>query len=396
MDAQSILLLALLFAAVAIGWFIGRSSIDDEGSSRDFDTSYFKGLNYLINEQPDEAVDAFIDALEVNDSTIEVHFVLGQLLRRQGQADRAIRVHQNLIARTGLTRRQHDKAKFELAQDFVDSGLFDRASRIFSELAASEGDFQEQAAMLFLDVLVRENEWEAAINLIDKCSPRRFGIKRRSEKLKRLQVNLACELISQAIDLKEIDSAKRWLKIALSYGVASHRIDYLNLKLLINDGNLERGEQAFLSLLSSDVDRVSYYLTLAPIFFRSKEDWQRYQLYLTKLYNETNITFFKLEALRIEVDLGGSKERVRKELLSLLRSSNELKVIDAVLAAYNDPNSEDNQVLSILNDALAANRDKLARFKCRSCGFKGHQLHWQCPSCREWETVISVNDVGIK
>jgi lipopolysaccharide biosynthesis regulator YciM len=129
------LALLLLPVAAASGWWAARRSARREAENcADPDPAYFRGLNYLLNEQPDKAIDVFIKLLEVDNETVETHLALGNLFRRRGEVDRAIRIHQNLIARSGLNRDQKALALLELGQDYMRAGLFDRAESLFSEL----------------------------------------------------------------------------------------------------------------------------------------------------------------------------------------------------------------------------------------------------------------------
>ena len=134
------LLLLLLPIAAVSGWFLGyrrKKYIEDENESAFISPDYFLSLNYLINEQPDKAVDVFIRMLEVNTDTVETHLALGNLFRRRGEVDRAIRIHQNLIARPQLAKAQRMQALFELAQDYLRVGVLDRAEKLFLERAKS-------------------------------------------------------------------------------------------------------------------------------------------------------------------------------------------------------------------------------------------------------------------
>ncbi len=129
---NDLLMFALLFAAIGIGWWLGRRSASAAGP--DLPGQYYKGLNYLLDGRPDGAVDAFINALEVNSETLETHIALGNLLRKRGEVDRAIRIHQNLLARPSLPRLQVHQAHLELARDYISAGLFDRAERLLLDL----------------------------------------------------------------------------------------------------------------------------------------------------------------------------------------------------------------------------------------------------------------------
>ena len=145
-----------------LGWIAARIDIKQlVNESRALPHSYFKGLNFLLNEQPDQAIEAFIEAARVDPETIELHFTLGSLFRRRGETDRAIRMHQHLIDRDALDPSQRLHALSELGQDYLKAGLLDRAEEIFLKLRGTECD--EDALKNLLEIYQQEKEWKKAI-----------------------------------------------------------------------------------------------------------------------------------------------------------------------------------------------------------------------------------------
>ncbi len=154
------LVFVLLFAAIAIGWFLGRRSHRQTQATPDLPSQYYKGLNYLLDGRPDGAIDAFISALEVNSETLETHIALGNLLRKKGEVERAIRIHQNLLARPSLPKAQIHQAHLELARDYISAGLLDRAERLLLDLV-DESPQQLRASLRHLmDIYQSEREWQ--------------------------------------------------------------------------------------------------------------------------------------------------------------------------------------------------------------------------------------------
>src|SRR3972149_1945846 len=165
------LLWLLLPLAAASGWFVARLEQKRRvQKSLDLPSAYFTGLNFLLNEQPDKAIEVFIRVLEVNSDTVETHLALGNLFRRRGEVERAIRIHQNLIARPTLDKEQRSHALMELGQDYFKAGLFDRAENLFLELAEIQAH-SEQALKLLLHIYQQEKEWEKAIDVTRKLAP---------------------------------------------------------------------------------------------------------------------------------------------------------------------------------------------------------------------------------
>jgi lipopolysaccharide biosynthesis regulator YciM len=153
------LLWLLLPVAAASGWYAASRNRGE--AARSLNADYFRGINYLLNEQPDKAIEAFIRILEIDSETVETHLALGNLYRRRGEVDRAIRIHQNLIARTNLDEEQRVEALFELGQDYFSAGLLDRAEDIFRELVQHEG-FRERSLRQIILVYEQEGDWKRA------------------------------------------------------------------------------------------------------------------------------------------------------------------------------------------------------------------------------------------
>ena len=157
-------LLALTVLFFALGWIAARIDIKHLlRESRALPLSYFRGLNFLLNEQPDKAIESFIEVVKVDPQTIDLHFALGNLFRRQGEIDRAIRMHQNLLDRPDLAADKRQLAVFELAQDFHRAGLLDRAEELFSKLDGSP--FEVQSLGFLLQIFEQEKDWQKAINV---------------------------------------------------------------------------------------------------------------------------------------------------------------------------------------------------------------------------------------
>ncbi|MGB0713705.1 MAG: tetratricopeptide repeat protein, partial [Gammaproteobacteria bacterium] len=150
--------------AMVVGWVIGRrgGTTRPKGDEACFDTRYFQGLNYVLNEQPDKAIEVFIKMVEVDSDTVETHFALGSLFRRRGEVDRAIRLHQNLIARPNLDRGQRAQALLELGRDYMLAGLFDRAENLFRELVDARFHIR-QAYENLVAIYEQEKDWDNAI-----------------------------------------------------------------------------------------------------------------------------------------------------------------------------------------------------------------------------------------
>lgn len=206
------LLWLLLPVAAATGWWLGHKragvSSGDAGDET-LRSDYFRGINYLLNEQPDKAIEVFIKVLEVDEETVETHLALGNLYRRRGEVDRAIRIHQNLVARNTLSTQQRHEALLELGQDYLSAGLLDRAEALFSELSQTEG-YRVQALRQLIDIYEQERDWDQAIasaRQLEKATGNQLGGViaqyhcEQAEKLRQQgDFSAALKLTNQALD----------------------------------------------------------------------------------------------------------------------------------------------------------------------------------------------------
>src|SRR5262247_308760 len=212
-----------------LGWVAARIDIRQIVSeSRALPRSYFKGLNFLLNEQPDKAIEAFIEVVKVDPETIELHFALGSLFRRRGEVERAIRMHQNLVERPGLAAEQKLAALFELAQDYFKAGLLDRAEEMFLKLEATS--YAEQALRFLLEIYEQEKEWNKAIGIAGKLET----VTGRSHQKE--IANFCCELAINEIMHSRHEAARPHLTEALSH----HRL-CVRANLLLGDLEVAAG-----------------------------------------------------------------------------------------------------------------------------------------------------------
>ncbi|HZD52248.1 MAG TPA: lipopolysaccharide assembly protein LapB [Woeseiaceae bacterium] len=381
MPTESTFLLAGLFLLlVAAGWALGRFGERDEDDPPPppLNVDYLKGLNFLLNEQTDQALEHFLEMVRVNDKTIETHFALGSLFRRRGEVDRAIRIHQNIIARPDLAAEQRDQALFSLAKDYLRAGLLDRAEKMFVRL--SQGSrYQVEALEQLCRIYEQEREWQQAIDAgqqLETLSGRSLA----------LQIaHYYCELAEQAAAQKSYSAARAFVKQAQSGRPRTLR------------GALTRAEIA----QATDDTR-----TALRLYHRIVEEH----------------TYLITEALPKLVDIHereGSLDVLERDLRSMLVKHPDMATYVAYTAIVNDIGGIgviddcveqymlDDPILAEFIDLQAARGgsakdrraalarvraalNKLAaatpRYKCTECGFSSQRLLWQCPSCKNWET----------
>jgi lipopolysaccharide assembly protein B len=369
--------------AFGLGWFAARlDKRSGEVMPKGLPDSYFKGLNFLLNEQSDKAVDAFIDVVKLEPETIELHFALGNLFRRRGETDRAIRVHENLVSRSILTSEERSHALFELGQDYLKAGLLDRADDTFAKLEGSE--YANAALRLRFDSAQMVKDWPLALSLLDRISDDTTQASVRA--------HCHCEIAEQALLSKapdRFDRAQASLKQALTADPSHIRAHVMQGHL-----NADQGLEAeALSAWQWVIDHAPSYLSLIVKEWADLKE-KRGEIAPTMAHLEAFISknrsadiFSALVALREARDgsavaLPWAHSYLQKEP-SLLGMESYLKAeTNAGLAGESN---KDAQLLSALVKHQSA---RASRYACGHCGFKARQYYWKCPGCNRWDSYL--------
>ncbi|WP_136254326.1 lipopolysaccharide assembly protein LapB [Onishia niordana] len=384
-----LLLLALLLAAVAIGWWLGRrerQATDDQPGQHMLSRDYFVGLNYLLNEQPDRAIETFVAALEVNSDTIETHIALGNLFRSRGEADRAVKVHQNLLARPALTPAQGSLVQIELARDFLNLGLLDRAEKLLENLIheSSDDSQRQQAKLLLVDLLEREKEWQAAL---DVSQP---GLIRQYDNIKRAAAHWLCELAERDLDSASPSLARKKLRQALNIDHHCIRATLLLARMEHDTGHY-KAELKLLKRIPGQ-DPGSAALILEPLrdAYRLLNDEEGLEKALKEMNEKVPMTATVIMLAESVQRRAGHLEAADLLQEEMARTPS-LRGLDYLIHLYRqNASSEEQRVLAPLNEHTRTLLDARPRFRCGQCGFSGTELHWQCPSCRQWGTTRPV------
>ncbi|QFT85389.1 tetratricopeptide repeat protein [Halomonas sp. THAF12] len=388
-----VLLLALLLAAVAIGWWLGRRERRTTAPASQPPTlarDYFVGLNYLLNDQQDRAIETFIGALEVNSDTIETHIALGNLFRTRGEADRAVKVHQNLLARPTLSGEQGDRVQLELSRDFLQLGLLDRAERLlFSLIKDSQNSEHRHAARkLLVDLLEREGEYQQAL---DVAQP---ALVKESDDVRRAAAHWLCEIADQERQSASPVLARRHLKQALATDRRCVRAN-----LMLADMALETGQyRQAIRLLQRIPDQDKHFIPtlLEPLgrAYRLLDDEEgliRHLESLLEIAPYTSVIIMLAEALRRHQ---GDTEAAQALLTRELERSPSLGAVDYLIRLYHQQEgSTGNPRIELLQRHTHTLLKARPRHRCQRCGFSGEPLLWQCPRCRSWGTTKPITGI---
>ena len=384
-------LLLLLPVAAFTGWLVGRRgpSVKDERGCTDIPADYLKGMNYLLNEQPDKAIDTFIQMLDVDSNTVETHLALGGLFRRRGEVDRAIRIHQNLIARPTLKKDERTQALFELGQDYMRAGLLDRAETLLSELADNE-QRHYSALKLLLDIYQQEKEWQKAIQVAKKYEVR------TGDNLSASIAQFYCELAEQVRAAGEPLRALKLLKKALNEDRSCVRASLLEAEIEITAGDEKSALRAAQRVEQQDAAFISEALPLIKRCYQTSGRVDDFNRYLQRLLKDHSSISVVLE-LAVLIREAQGEDAAEEFVTDFLRHTPSVfgieRLIELNLERVNDEVKDKLLVLKQVTGDILKNKPM---YQCHHCGFNGRTLHWQCPSCKGWNTVKPVQGLEAK
>ncbi|MDX1430826.1 MAG: lipopolysaccharide assembly protein LapB [Gammaproteobacteria bacterium] len=383
------LLWLLLPVAAGSGWLVGRfgpRARASQGGDDDLRSNYFKGINYLLNEQPDKAIEAFIKVLEVDSETVETHLALGNLYRRRGEVDRAIRIHQNLIARPGLVENQRAEAVLELGQDYLSAGLLDRAENLLKELA-DDGIYRVQALRQLIDIYEQEKDWERAI----ECA--RELRKATGNQLGPVIAHYHCERAERFRHKNDAEAALGSVKEALEAHQGCVRASLLEGDIHTDLGEYESAVEAYKRVEEQDADYVPEIIGRMRYCFRALDRGDEMDTYLTRLMERYGWITPMLALAELKRERHGTATAI--EFMSeQLKHRSSVRGLDRLLQLELQENGNGHTqhvtMLKSLTSDLLADRPV---YKCSHCGFPGKLLHWQCPSCKHWNTIKPIQGV---
>ena len=384
MLAQELLFLLLPVAALS-GWLIGRrsgrSSAANGGDS--LSSSYFKGLNYLLDEQSDKALEVFIQMSELDSDTVELHFTLASLFARRGEVERAIRIHQNLIARPILSRHDRQRALYELAQDYLRAGLLDRAENLFSELV-DDPQFGQQSRRQLLDVYQQEKEWEKAIQIarrLDGGSGQHLGP---------ILAHFFCEQADAELSSGDSALAMKMVKRAFNEDRNSVRASLLESRI----HHRHQNPRAAIKVLKRVAEQSSDYLPLLlePMqrAYEQLGSMEEYVSFLAQLPESQSVSSVLKLSEQLQLREGDDKSLAL--LNRLLRSRPSLRILKRQMELRLRREPENAELLLSLQTL-----DKFLELKpvyhCEHCGYNSKSMHWQCPSCKQWDRVKPIHGI---
>ncbi len=362
-----------------MGWMAARIDIKELLSESNLlPQSYFQGLNFLLNEQQDKAIEAFIEVVKVDPQTIELHFALGSLFRRRGEIDRALRMHHNLVDRADLDDDKRQQAIFELAQDYLKAGIFDRAESLFRELEST--GYAIPALEFLLELFQKEHDWRKAIE-----KAKQLSVLSGHNDTKKIAF-FYCELATEAIANNSLDTAKDYLQQALKVCAEA-----VSATMMLGDIAAASGElQQAIDLWKTIDTQAPQYLPLVAerllsayqSLGREREGIALLRHYLDK-YHSLDLMNVVFDGVLKNEGPAAAYLLVRDEL----QRSPTLLGLDKLLEArLLEMPLERRADIELVKDLIHKRTRNLATYHCAHCGFKARQFYWHCPACHAWDS----------
>jgi lipopolysaccharide biosynthesis regulator YciM len=382
---EILVLFALLPIAAATGWFAARRSMRrGRRQSSNLSSDYFRGLNYLLNEQPDKAIEVFLGIADINQDTIETHLALGNLFRRRGEMDKAIRFHKHIMTRPYLTDEQRSNALLELGEDYMRAGLLDRAERLFSELLEHDPGAQVPARQL-LDIYQQEKDWHKAI-----ANARHLAQDngRRDE----LIAQFHCELAREALGEPDFDACRKNLRQARRYDSRNPRARVLEGDLAWAEGHWSAAAEHYRRACELDADVTPTVIDRIVESHRRINALEELKAWLEELAERSRMTTPILALARLKAE--HSEQHAVDFLLDQLARRPTVRSLEYLMTLLNQQNVSLDQVgPELIRELMQRLLEGQPRYRCRHCGFSGNAYHWLCPSCRRWNTTRAISGV---
>ena len=377
------LLFLLLPVAAAYGWYMGRRSAQqskqDDASrlSRD----YVAGVNFLLSNQQDKAVDLFLDMLKEDTGTVEAHLTLGNLFRSRGEVDRAIRIHQSLMESASLTYDQRLLAVQQLGRDYMAAGLYDRAEDMFKQLV-DETDFRLGALKPLLQIYQATSDWQSAIEVAERL------VKLGKEKHRGEIANFWCELALQQMAANDLDKAMALLRKGAAADRNSARVSIMMGRVWMEKGDYAKAVESLERVIDQDKELVGETLEILQTCYQQLGKTDEWEVFLRRCVEENAGATAELMLAQILEQREGV-EAAQNYVTRQLERHPTMRVFHKLMDYHLNEAEEGRakESLGVLRNMVGEQVRSKPRYRCQKCGFTAHTLYWHCPSCRSWATI---------
>ncbi|MGD8416165.1 MAG: lipopolysaccharide assembly protein LapB [Pseudomonadales bacterium] len=378
---DNIALYVLLVIALGIGYLLGRRERRIRPREIGMITEdYFKGLNHLLNERHDLAIDTFVESMAVDNDTVDTHLALGSLVRRRGEVDKAIRIHQNLLARPVLSAAHRTQTELELARDYLMAGLLGRAENLLKELAGKNGSERRLAEELLLEIYQREKDWEKAVEIGQELA-------RANKSIRRQLAHFQCELAETALAAGNLRSARAALAKATGFDSRCARTSLIGAKIAFAEKRYREVQRQLARARELDPELAQETLALYQTAADELNDPDGLVRYLeTCLESAPVLPVVERLAEHIEQREG---VEVANEFVveQLLRNPSLAGFVTLLNRLDRSDQPLPPEQLTLVRRFSQSLLQRQPAYRCRNCGFSGRTLMWQCPSCRTWGSI---------
>ncbi|MBP9722331.1 MAG: tetratricopeptide repeat protein [Gammaproteobacteria bacterium] len=385
----------LLPVAACSGWIAGTKNnlnfFKQNKTQKDFtfNQKYIKGLNLILNEQTDKAVDVFIDLFSVDNDTVETHLALGSLFRRRGEVERAIRIHQNVIARPNLGSLQRLNGLLELGCDYLCAGVLDRAENIFNDILKQ--DPQNLSALQYLlDIYQQQRDWHAAITIALLLQ------KQRVAKYTKNIAHYYCELTIISKERGELTDALSYNRQALKYQDNNLRANLIFAELCLINNQIKKGLRTYFDIANL---HIAYLDVILPVLITSYHkfnllsdaDATNYNLiiFIEKLIARVPQILSLKEVIVLLIEQKGYNYTLDLVFNSAANMP-KLRTIANLLELVGENGFVDNKTYSRIKNCIQQIISEQKLYTCNNCGFNCRELLWLCPSCKSWDTIANI------
>ncbi|MDD9338088.1 MAG: lipopolysaccharide assembly protein LapB [Providencia heimbachae] len=377
------LLFLLLPVAAAYGWYMGRRSAqqDKQQHANRLSRDYVTGVNFLLSNQQDKAVDLFLEMLKEDSSAFEAHLTLGNLFRSRGEVERAIRIHQSLVESAALSFEQRLLATQQLGRDYMTAGVYDRAENMFQQLT-DEVDFKHSALQSLLSIYQLTSDWGKAIDVAGKL------VKLGNNDLREQIAHFYCELATQQLGSDDLDDALNLLNKAAQADKNCARVSIMKGRIFIEQGHYEKAISVLKQVYEQDRELVAETLPLLYDCYKQTGLSDEWEDYLRQCVDGDSGAIAELYLADIIVEKQ-SHEAAASYINDQIQHHPTMRLFYRLMD-YHLQEAEEGRAkesLILLKKMVGEQIRTKPDYRCHKCGFTSRSLYWHCPSCRSWDTI---------
>lgn len=345
-----------------------------------FSTEYFKGLNYLLNDEQGKALDIFVKLVETDWETIDTHFALGKIFRKNGEIDKAIKIHQGLIARPSLPERHRNRVLLELGYDYLGAGWFDRAEGLFKEVLIHDPKSEKALKNLIL-IYQQEKDWHNAIDAAEDLyseNPAKVGP---------MISQYYCELAEIANSKGDVSQVEHYANQALRYDSASVRASIILADIAMAAGDYKKAKLLLQQIEKQDVEFLPMVMDKLVECHHLQDETEDLLEYLDQL-EKRQISLPLLESHAKAIERYKGQDAAIGYVMDKLEKNPSLDGMNKLLSYKQSESEKDVYTMMLgLKNAVNVMKQEQSAYQCKQCGFKTNTLYWLCPSCHNWGSV---------